>query len=311
MIITIKGERLNLSSDPSKGNGSINRPTHQGGTVNNLPDPSKWNGPPIIAITLLIASIMLTAAIPTKVPPIIHTHTPLTRPPLQPFCTNPSFYSFLADRLKGHRGGNPPFPIAMTSSYCMFYGLGRNIQNAQKFDRTAVMFIQKYMAQLSKYDRKTIAYDGAIRAYHDDHPCHYMSSVLGPTFHPGNRIYALALQMMFPSLKDLGYNDCTLGEICKGFLALGLRKHPSRHPAALSLARMIEAVAGDLYVLCCRFNLYYEEDIRNQWQLVLREEQARYYGTPSERPDPPMPKKLRRSGYHDADNKESSYERID
>ena len=121
-------------------------------------------------------------------------------------------------------------------------------------------------------------------------------------------IYALALQMMFPSLKGFGYNDCTLGDICEGFLALGLRNQPSRHPAAASLARMIEVVAGDLYVLCYRFNLYCEEDIRNQWQLVWREEQVRYYGTPSERPDPPMPKKLRRSGYHDADSKESSYE---
>ena len=249
MIITIKGERLNLSSDPSKGNGSINRPTHQGGTVNNSPDPSKWNGPPIIAITLLIASIMLTAAIPTKVPPIIHTHTPLTRPPLQPFCTNPSFYSFLADRLKGHRGGNPPFPTAMTSSYSLFFRLRHNIQSAQELDRTAVMFIQEYMGQLSRYERKTISYDGAIRAYLDEHPCHYICSVLGRTFDPGNRIYALALQMMFPSLKGFGYNDCTLGDICEGFLTLGLRKHPSRHPAALSLARMIEVVAGDIYAL--------------------------------------------------------------
>ena len=74
---------------------------------------------------------------------------------------------------------------------------------------------------------------------------------------------------------------------------------------------MIEVVAGDLYVLCYRFNLDCEEDIRNQWQLVLREEQVRYHGTPSERPDPPMPKKLRPSGYPDADNKESSYGRID
>ena len=151
-------------------NGSINRPTHQRGTVNNLPDPSKWNGPPIIAITLLIASIMLTAAIPTKVPPIIHTHTPLTRPPLQPFCTNPSFYSFLADRLKGHRGGNPPFPTAMTSSYSFFYRLRRNVPKAQKLYRTAVMFIQEYMGQLSRYERKTISYDGAIRAYPDEQP---------------------------------------------------------------------------------------------------------------------------------------------
>ena len=276
MIITIKGERLNRSSDPSKGNGSINRSTHHGGTVNNSPDPSKWNGPSIIAITLLIASIMLTAAIPTKVPPIIHTHTPLTRPPLQPFCTNPSFYSFLADRLKGHRGGNPPFPTAMTSSYSLFFRLRRNIQSAQELDRTAVMFIQEYMGQLSRYERKTISYDGAIRAYLDEHPCHYICSVLGRTFDPGNRIYALALQMMFPSLKGFGYNDETLGDICEGFLALWLGNQPSSHrAAAASLAPMIEEVVGDLYVLCYRFNLYREEDINNQWVLVLEEERRR------------------------------------
>ena len=31
-----------------------------------------------------------------------------------------------------------------------------------------------------------------------------------------------------------------------------------------------------------------EEDIKNQWVLVLEEEHDRYYGTPSERLDPPM-----------------------
>ena len=93
---------------------------------------------------------------------------------------------------------------------------------------------------------------------------------------------------MFPSLKGFGYNDETLGDICEGFLAPGLRNQPSRHPAAASLAPFIEVGAGDLYVLCYRFNLCCEESIRNQWRLVLREEQVRYYGTPSERLDPPM-----------------------
>ena len=93
--------------------------------------------------------------------------------------------------------------------------------------------------------RKDLSYEGAVSPFHSPlHPIHDdVCEHIGPWFEPGNRVYAMTLHTICPSLPQLvDYNDETLGDICEAWLACGMRS--SSIPASRSVVVAIEGIAG-------------------------------------------------------------------
>ena len=159
---------------------------------------------------------------------------------------------------------------------------GAPVAKRQMFDRTAdlvarsrpyedivMQFITQYMVQLPKKVRLDLARNGAVRCHSPEHPVHYTCERLGNTFDPGNYVYEMTLLAMFPGIERFGYCRNTLGNICEGILYVGMN---SSNRAAQSLARMIEAVAGGIYIICCRYDLYSLEELDDPYQAVIAQD---------------------------------------
>ena len=107
--------------------------------------------------------------------------------------------------------------------------------------------------------RKDLSYEGAVRSTSPLHPIHDVCEHIGPWFEPGNRVYAMTLHAICPSLSQVvDYNDVTLGDICEAWLACGMR---SSIPASRSLAVAIEGIAGLLYIIAEMKDLYTLDDL--------------------------------------------------
>ena len=59
-------------------------------------------------------------------------------------------------------------------------------------------------------------------------------------------------------MERLGYNENTLGNIAEGLMAVGMN---SQNRAAQSLCRIIEKVAGNMYLVCYEYNIYSLADL--------------------------------------------------
>ena len=127
----------------------------------------------------------------------------------------------------------------------LFSRLTRRVLQYRQAEDWLRGFVQEWMSQPHWY-RKTLSYEGAIRCWHSEHqPCGF-DKALGEYFDPGNRVYACALTTLCPSVKEFGYNDETMGDICEGLLAVGMQ---SQDECARNLAVAIEEVAGSISVL--------------------------------------------------------------
>ena len=107
--------------------------------------------------------------------------------------------------------------------------------------------------QLPADYRMGLSYEGAVRSTSPLHPIHGVDDHIGNYFDPGNRVYAMTLQAIWPSLLQVDYNDRKLGHICEAWLACGMRSR--------SLAEAIEGVAGVVYVIAMMNNIYSLKDL--------------------------------------------------
>ena len=104
----------------------------------------------------------------------------------------------------------------------LFRRLTRRVHQYSQAEDWLIGFVQEWMSQSKGY-RKNLSYEGAIRCWHSEHqPCGF-DRTLGEYFDPGNRVYACALTALCPSVKELGYNDETMGDICEAWLAVGMQ----------------------------------------------------------------------------------------
>ena len=154
----------------------------------------------------------------------------------------------------------------------MFVKVAGYCNRARQYEDMMMQCITQYMTLPASY-RKELSREGAVRCHHADDPVHliiiYSCPELGNTFDPGNAIYELTLFSMWPSTKKLPYNRNKLGDICEGLLAIGLRKSVPSGPAARSLARIIEMVAGGLYSICYRFCLFSLEALDRKYKEIV------------------------------------------
>ena len=134
----------------------------------------------------------------------------------------------------------------------IMWRLFKDIELARQYEDIVLSFLTQFMYLRNDYRRQLAAY-GAVRCRHRKHPIHYRDERLGDTFDAGNIIYEFALFSMWPKLKRLGYNRNTLGNIAEGLMAVGMN---SQNRAAQSLCRIIEKVAGNMYLVCYEYDIY-------------------------------------------------------
>jgi len=132
--------------------------------------------------------------------------------------------------------------------------LGRHLKEGQ-LASSPINFrtISDWMTLSAKY-RKSRSHYGAIRCFEGTHPCHYLCPLLGPTFDPGNHVYAMVLKIVVPELNAEDWNNETLGDIAEGLLATGLRWDAP--PPSLAVALWLEVAAGLMYSVTCYFPAY-------------------------------------------------------
>ena len=134
----------------------------------------------------------------------------------------------------------------------IFWTLYRDIARARQYEDIVLSFLTQFMYLRNDY-RRQLAGNGAVRCRHRKHPIHWRDERLGDTFDAGNIIYEFALVSMWPKMERLKYSRNTLGNIAEGFMAVGMN---SQNRAAQSLCRIIEKVAGNMYLVCYEYDIY-------------------------------------------------------
>ena len=99
---------------------------------------------------------------------------------------------------------------------------------------------------------------GVVRCTHKLHPVHACREHIGNWFDPGNAVYAMTLKAICPSLQQEKYNNEAIGDICRAWLACGMR---SAILACRSLAAGIEGVAAYLYIIAMLKNVNTLQDL--------------------------------------------------
>ena len=136
--------------------------------------------------------------------------------------------------------------------------LGNRVSRLRHNSDIIFRFISCWMQTLPYQYRKEVSRFGAIRSTHRKHPVHGVCDHIGPYFDPTNHWYAMALAAVCPQIQTLGFNECTLGDICEALLAVGMK---SLLPSSRTLAVKLEGVVSLLYIVACDLSIWTLADL--------------------------------------------------
>jgi hypothetical protein len=92
--------------------------------------------------------------------------------------------------------------------------------------------VSLWMRDMSKANRKLLSHSGALLSRETRCPVDYVSSEGLRFFDPGNYVYALAFDMLWPKLTaEYNWNNETKGDIMEAFMGLAFEKNKARDMA--------------------------------------------------------------------------------